>query len=99
MQLFDDGAPLIGRKGRARLERECIVVHGEVLDLGDERLQVGIGSGQLVVIPRACRISGKVELVGDIDAGVDVGNVGVKREVQNLRQQDNAVEVDVPLSF
>ena len=99
VQLFDDGPTLVGGKGRAGLERDGVVVHGEVLDLGNERLQIRVRLGQPVVIPGAGGIGGKVELVGDIDAGIAIGEIGIQREVQDLREQDDAVEIDVAFGF
>src|SRR5208282_3227215 len=99
MKLFHDGVTLIGGQRSAGFERESVVVHGEVFDFREQRLQIRVRLEQLFVIPRGCGICGKNELVGGIDAGIDLGKVGVEREVQDLRQQDDAVEIDAAVSF
>src|ERR1700679_2729033 len=54
---------------------------------------------QFVVIPRGCGKSWKHELVGHINARIELWNIGIKSEVQNLREQDYAVEVDISFRF
>ena len=54
----------------------------------------GCSAGQLVVIPGGGRVGRQHGLIGQIDAGITGRPVRAQVEVQNLRQQDHAVEVD-----
>ena len=50
--------------------------------------------GQLLVVPGRGRIGGQRQHVGQIHAGVDVGIVDVRGEVEDLREQNHAVQID-----
>ena len=52
-------------------------------------------AGKLVVIPGRRRIGRQRELIGQVDAGIEFGPSALQIEIQDLRQQDHAVEVDV----
>jgi len=70
-----------------------------MLDLLQEPRQVPGAARHLMVIPRRRRVGGKRQLVGKIDARVELRTVGADIEIQNLRQQDDTVEVDVAVGL
>src|ERR1700684_844102 len=55
--------------------------------------------GQLVAIPGGRGIGGEHQLVGGIDTGIELGNVGIEGEVQYLREKNDAVEIDIAFGF
>ena len=88
------------RQAGARLQRRRVFAHRETFDRLHERGEiVRLLAGKLVVIPRRRRIGRQRDLVGQVDAGIVFGPVDRQIEVQDLRQQDHAVEVDVVLGL
>src|SRR5271169_5295636 len=51
------------------------------------------------VVPGCRRVTRKRQLIGKIDARIELRTVGAEVEIQNLRQQDDPVEIDVAISF
>jgi len=80
----------IGTRG----ERACVISHRELLDFGQQRFQVLVLARQLVVIPGGGGIGWQHRLVRQVDAGISGRPVRAQVEIQNLRQQDDAIEVD-----
>ena len=52
-----------------------------------------------MVIPGCRRISRKRQLIGKIDARIELRTIGAEVEIQNLRQQDDPVEIDIAVGF
>ena len=94
VQLFGDGLLFI--RGDVGTESESVGVgaHGEVFDLFQEGLEGGRLLGKLFVIPGCGGVGGQGEHVGKVDAGVCAGAIDVGGEVEDLRKQNDAVEVD-----
>ena len=95
VKLFGDGLLPCLRELRALKERGHIVAESVLLDLGEERLQGGGLRRQLVVVERAGGVGGQGKRVGLIDAGVPLGPVDAVVEAEDLREQDDAVEIDI----
>ena len=94
VQLLGDGVPARGFERVARAERERVLAHRELLDLGQQRLRSRRRVRQLLVIPRGRRIGRQRELVRKIDAGIDLRKIDQHAEIEYLRQQHDAVEID-----
>jgi hypothetical protein len=72
-----------------------------MLDFGEQRLQRWLAAGQPVLIPRGGRERRQRELIRQVDAGIEARHpdpIGVV-EVQDRRQQDDAIEVDVVMGL
>ena len=55
--------------------------------------------GKLVVVPGGGRVGWQRSLVRQFDARVVGGSIGTEIESQNLRQQDDAVQIDGTVRF
>jgi hypothetical protein len=94
VELRCDGiAPLVVEPG-AGFQCECIFARRETLDLVDERCNILGRIGQLVVIPRRRRIGRERELIRNVDARIVFGLIRAEIKIQDLRQQDDSVEID-----
>ncbi len=82
------------RKLRASRQRARIVPHRELFDLREEGFEILVLAGQFFVIPGGRGIGRQCRLVGQIDAGIAGRPIRAQVEVENLRQQDHAVEID-----
>src|ERR1700728_2515500 len=98
MQLSGDRGSVAGAEGGSGGERARVVAHGELFDLGEQRLEIGVRTWQLLVEPGSGRIGGERGLVRQVDSGVVGRTVGTQVEVQDLRKQDDAVQVDRALT-
>ena len=49
------------------------------------------------MVPRRCRIGRQGDLVRQIDAGIEFRPVGAEIEIENLREQDDAVQIDIAI--
>ncbi len=99
VQFFCDRRPVRRAEVGSRGEGTGIVTHGELFDLGEQSLEGAVLTGQLLVIPGGRSVRGQHGLVGKVDAGVARGAIGAQVEVENLRQQDHAVEIDRAVGF
>ena len=69
-------------------------MRGELLDPLEKRGKVGRAfAGKLVMIPGGRGISWEGDDVGQVDAGIEVRDVVEEIEVEDLREQDDAVEI------
>src|SRR6202044_982800 len=82
-------------QGGAGQERLRIVVEREILDLAQQRLESRRLIGQLVVIPGRGGEGRQREHIRQVDARVELRRVGPVVEVQYLREQDDAVQVEL----
>src|SRR5882672_7663788 len=93
MQLGRDSGFALGVQVRSRRQRLQIVGEREILDFLQQRLERGGLSRQLVVIPRGSRVRRQGQHIGQVDAGIELRLVDAVVEVQNLRQKNDAIEV------
>src|SRR6185437_5938547 len=89
--LLPDGAQ------RGSGEQRLLVFRGRPLGgLLQQRLQSAVVVlRQLVVVPRGGRVGRQRQHIGQVDARRVVGAVHAGGEVEDLREQDHAIEVDV----
>ena len=78
-------------------QRDGVIASRKGFDLGEEALQVGGAIGDAIVIPGGRRIRRQRDDVGQIDAWIQLRVVGDEIPVEDVRQQDQPVEVDVAL--
>ena len=97
MQLIGDRTLLRGAQFRTRRQCPAVVPHGEALDRGQEAVEITLLSRQLVVIPGGRAVGRQGDLVREVDARVVGGRIGAQVEVQDLRQQDDTIEIDAAL--
>ena len=77
------------------LQRGGIVTQRELLDLAQERLELGRAApGQAIVIPGGGRHGRKACDVGGIDARVEPRTIDRKVEIENGGEENDAVQVD-----
>src|ERR1035437_2689697 len=86
---------LLRAKVGAQGQRVGVGAHGIVFHVLEEWLQCGRLLGQLLVIPGRGRIGGQCQLIRQVYAGIAGRKVDVGGEVEDLREQDYAVQVDV----
>jgi hypothetical protein len=89
---FSSGAE-VGALG----QRVRVGAHGEVFHIFEERLERGRLLGQLSCDTRRWRRRWAGQHIGQVDAGIAAGAVDVGGEVEDLREQDDAVQVDALL--
>jgi len=94
VQLLGNRLPIRGAKIRPGRQRPAIVPHGELFDFGQKRFEFLALTRQFFVIPGGSGIGRQYGLVGQIDTRIAGGPVRTQVEIQNLRQQNHAVEVD-----
>src|SRR6185437_3146640 len=99
VELLGNRVELILGQARARIERIGVVAHRELLDFFEEALEVGGLRGELVVIPGGGCERRQHDLVGHLDAGIRVGKIRGQIEVEDLRKQDDAVEIDAVIGL
>lgn len=94
MQLLCRRFQLVVADARAVLEGRSIVGEREMLDFCQKRLQIGRLVGQLVMVPGRCGKAGQTQYIRLVIARVVLRPVDGIAVIQDLRQQDDAVEVD-----
>ena len=93
-QLLGDLLPFIGPQIGAQSQSARVGASGELFHFFQEWLKSRRLLGQLFVIPgRGCE-GGQRQLVGQVNSGIASGNVDVGGEVEDLRKQNDAVQVD-----
>ena len=84
----------------ARLQGDGVIAGGELLDLGDEGGEVSRTlARQAIVVPGGRRVGRQGGDVGLFGAGVELRPVGGEVEIEDLGEQDDAVEIDVVLGL
>ena len=83
----------------AQSERVRVGSHCEFFHVLQKRLKSGRLLGQLLVVPGRGRIGGQRQHVGQIHAGVAAGGINIGGEVEDLREQNHAVQVDARAWF
>ena len=82
-----------GAQGRARRQRLRVVCQREILDLLQQGFELGGLIRQLMVVPGRRRVRGQCERIRKIHAGIELRRVDAVVEVQYLRQQNDAVQI------
>ena len=94
MELLGDGLLLRFGEVGAEGQRMRIGARGILLDLLEEGIESGRLIGQLLVVPGGGGVGGKSKDIWQVHAWVCGGFVDVGGEVEDLREQDDAIQVD-----
>ncbi len=88
-----DGGLALGRKRSARRERFGVFAQGKILDFVEQGLERSRLIRQFMVIPGRRRVGRQRQNIGQIDTRIELGCVRTVVEIQDLRQQDDAVQI------